>query len=76
MKKTKEKVQNNEKENTNSKTYKATDILTWTAVAVIALIIFAVVLMLAIGYRPAVVLTGSMEPTITPGDMIIYKGSI
>ena len=74
MKKTKEKVQNNGKENSNSKTYKATDILTWTAVAVIALIIFAVVLMLAIGYRPAVVLTGSMEPTITPGDMIIYKG--
>ena len=73
MKNTKE-TKTNKKTTVKTKIYKATDILTWTVVVFIAMIIFSILLMLLIGFRPAVVLTGSMEPTITPGDMIIYKG--
>ena len=62
----------NEKNNANSQA-KFSDIAMWTISIFIALIIFFAVIMLFLGFRPAVVLTGSMEPTISPGDMIVYK---
>jgi signal peptidase len=43
----------------------------WAVVAVAAVLILAVALPLAFGARPHTVLTGSMEPTIAAGDVVI-----
>ena len=43
----------------------------WAVVVAAAALILAVALPLAFGDRPHTVLTGSMEPTISPGDVVI-----
>lgn len=67
FKKTMENIQSNQNQS------KFSDLLFWSLSAFIGLLIFFALIMLLVGFRPAVVLTGSMEPTISPGDMIVYK---
>jgi signal peptidase len=43
----------------------------WAVVVAAAALVLAAVLPLAFGYRPYTVLTGSMEPTISAGDVVI-----
>jgi signal peptidase I len=43
----------------------------WAAIVVAALLVAAIALPLAFGARPHTVLTGSMEPVIAPGDVVI-----
>lgn len=43
----------------------------WAAMAVAALLVAAIALPLAFGARPHTVLTGSMEPAIAPGDVVV-----
>lgn len=45
--------------------------LGWAALAVAGLLVAAIALPLAFGARPHTVLTGSMEPTIDAGDVVI-----
>ena len=45
--------------------------LGWAALAVALLLVTAIALPLAFGARPYTVLTGSMEPTIAAGDVVI-----
>jgi signal peptidase len=45
--------------------------LGWAALAAVALLVAAIALPLAFGARPHTVLTGSMEPAIAPGDVVI-----
>ncbi|HEY4778895.1 MAG TPA: signal peptidase I [Solirubrobacterales bacterium] len=45
--------------------------LGWSALAVAVLLVAAIALPLAFGDRPYTVLTGSMEPTIAAGDVVI-----
>ena len=45
--------------------------LGWAALAAAVLLTLAIALPLAFGARPHTVLTGSMEPTIAPGDVVI-----
>ncbi|HEX5714205.1 MAG TPA: signal peptidase I [Solirubrobacterales bacterium] len=47
--------------------------LGWAALAVAALLVAAIALPLAFGARPHTVLTGSMEPAISPGDVVIEE---
>jgi signal peptidase I len=45
--------------------------LGWAGLGVAALLVAAIALPLAFGARPQTVLTGSMEPAIAPGDVVI-----
>jgi len=45
----------------------------WTPRALVACIVLFTVASLLAGYRPFTVLTGSMEPTISPGDVVVVK---
>jgi signal peptidase len=45
--------------------------LGWAALAGVALLALAIALPLAYGDRPHTVLTGSMEPAIAPGDVVM-----
>jgi signal peptidase len=45
--------------------------LGWAALAIAALLVAAIALPLAFGARPHTVLTGSMEPAIAAGDVVI-----
>ena len=45
----------------------------WAALAAAALLAAAIALPLAFGYRPHTVLTGSMEPVIAAGDVVMNR---
>ena len=47
--------------------------LGWAALAIAALLALAIALPLAFGARPHTVLTGSMEPAIAAGDVVIEE---
>ena len=66
-------TQNDKTENEKSKAKKIWDIVAWTLTGLLLAIVLFFVILLIIGYRPAVVLTPSMKPAIDPGDLIIYK---
>lgn len=52
---------------------KVKDIVTWSIVGVLGAIIMTVVIMLLIGFKPAVVMSPSMKPNINPGDLVVFK---
>ena len=45
----------------------------WAALAAATLLAAAIAVPLAFGYRPHTVLTGSMEPAIAPGDVVMNQ---
>jgi signal peptidase I len=49
----------------------AWSVLGWAATGFVAAIVLALVVPLAFGGRPYTVLTGSMEPAIAPGDVVV-----
>lgn len=56
-----------------SKKRKVGDIIAWVLVGLLSAFVAVVLIMLMIGFRPAVVLTPSMTPNIMPGDMVVFK---
>lgn len=52
---------------------KASDATTWSLVGILCTLVIAVILILMIGFKPAVVMTPSMKPNINPGSLVFYK---
>jgi len=48
-------------------------IINTTLFYLLVAILLVIVVFLCIGYRPAIVLTGSMRPEIQPGDVTVYR---
>ena len=48
-------------------------LLVWTVGGFVALVAACMAVVLAIGWRPYTVLSGSMEPTFAPGDVVVAK---
>ena len=63
------------KTKTTSKMKKFWNVVSWVLVSVVCALILAIVIMLIVGFKPAVVLTPSMTPSIMPGDLIVYKAT-
>ena len=71
----KNNIENNEKniKKEKTKTRKIVDIVTWCFVGLLGLILIAVLFLLMLGYKPAVVTSPSMKPNINPGALIFFK---
>ena len=52
---------------------KATDALTWNLVGILGTLLVVVIMLLIVGFKPAVVTTPSMKNNINPGDLIFFK---
>ena len=63
------------KTKTTSKMKKFWNVVSWVLVSVVCALILAIVIMLIVGFKPAVVLTPSMTPNIMPGDLIVFKAT-
>ena len=68
-----EKIDKTKNSVNKSKAKKAFTIISWVLSSLLFVLVLIIIIFLSIGYKPAVVLTPSMTPTIMPGDMVVYK---
>ena len=66
-------INNDDNKKTKSTFKKVWNIISWVLVSLVCALLVVIFILLMIGYKPAVVLTPSMTPSIMPGDLIVYK---
>ncbi len=62
-----------DKNNVSGKKMRVRDYFYWALSILLIGLLFVCVILFAIGFRPAVVLTPSMKPTVNPGSLVLVK---